>query len=198
MRKIWKPLVTAVVVGAMVFSGIAFAQTEEETPVTESPGYERLVEVMQDLIDNGTITIDQAEAVAEFLVENRPPRGERGPGGHIRRGVAEAAEYLGLEVSDVADALRDGQTLADIAVENGSSADALVTYLVGLAEDHLQEKVDAGDLTTEEMAERLAEAGDRITDMVNGELPERPEGPGGRGPGGRGFGPGPETGGESA
>jgi len=66
-------------------------------------------------------------------------------------------------------------------VANGSSADALIDHLAGLAEAHLDELVADGRITEEQKAEMLEHMTDRITDMVNGEI-ERPF-PGGPGMG---------------
>ena len=51
--------------------------TDDETEARLEPGV-RLRESLQELVDDGTLTSEQADTVATFLVENRP---ERRPGG---------------------------------------------------------------------------------------------------------------------
>ncbi len=75
---------------------------------------------------------------------------------------------------------------------NGSTAEALIDHLVGLAEAHLDELVADGRITAEEKADMLEHMTERITASVNGEI-ERPfmGGPGmGRGRHGGMGGPG--------
>ena len=67
--------------------GIVVEQDAEPTPPADdtrrAPGT-RLRETLQDLVEDGTLTSAQADAVTEHLVENRPDRGDRGH--HGRRG----------------------------------------------------------------------------------------------------------------
>ncbi len=57
-------------------------------------------------------------------------------------GIGEVADILGLEASEVADALRDGQSLAEIAEDNGVSRTDLVSQLVDAATERIEEFVD--------------------------------------------------------
>ena len=183
------------VVAALAMTGVALAQSDD-APTTdpaaaseETPIRSKIVEWLAPLVDDGTIDQSQAEAVADTLAEAlpRPP----GPMGHGIEGVREAADFLGLTPDDLVEALRNGQTLADLAVANGSTAEALIDHLVGLAEAHLDELVADGRITAEEKADMLAHMTERITASVNGEI-DRPfmGGPGmGHGRGGMG-GPG--------
>ena len=86
-------------------------------------------------MDEGTIDQGQAEAVADTLAEALPR--PHGPMGRGLEAVREAADFLGLTPEELGEAVRDGQTLAEIAVAKGSTADALIDHLAGLAEEHL-------------------------------------------------------------
>ena len=68
----------------------------------------------------------------------------------------------------------------------------MIAFLVSKVETHLDELVADERITQVEADERLAEAEEHITEMVNSEIPEPGEGPmgGGRGGRGPGFGPG--------
>ncbi|MEQ1872772.1 MAG: hypothetical protein ABL953_03510 [Ilumatobacteraceae bacterium] len=149
---------------------------------------ERLQEVLQPLVDDGTITQAQADAVIDALQAAGPKGGPGGPGrpGH-GPGFAIVAETLGLTEEEVRQAVTDGQTLAELAAANGSSVEELVDALLADIESKLDEKVAAGDLTQEEADAKLAEAEERVTEFVNNTKPPKgPRGPGG--PGGPGGG----------
>ena len=150
---------------------------------------ERLQEVLKPLVDDGTITQAQADAVIEALQAAAPKGGPGGPGrpGGRGPGIAVVAETLGLTEAEVRDAISNGQTLAQLAEANGSSAAALVDAILADVKTHVDEKVAAGDLTQEEADSRLAEAETRVTEFVNSTKPPQ-DGQGRRGPGGPGAG----------
>ena len=98
----------------------------------------------QPLVDDGTLTSEQADTVAAFLVENRPERRPRRLPGRSRRhgGTAvsgskrgEIADLFGLEPDDLRDLLRDGQSLADIATSHGVDVQTVIDTLVNAAKD---------------------------------------------------------------
>lgn len=150
---------------------------------------ERLQEVLQPLVDDGTITQAQADAVIDALQAAAPKGGPGGPGrpGGRGPGFAVVAETLGLTEEEVRQAVIDGQTLAELATANGSSAEALVDAILADIKSHMDEKVAAGDLTQEEADARLAEAEERVAEFVNNTKPpmgphKGPGGPGGNAP----------------
>ena len=147
---------------------------------------ERLQEVLKPLVDDGTITQAQADAVIEALQAAGPQGGPGRPGGR-GPGFAIVAETLGLTEAEVRDAISNGQTLAQLAEANGSSAAALVDAILADIKTHVYEKVAAGDLTQEAADARLAEAETRVTEFVNNTKPPQ------RGPGHPG-GPGADDG----
>ncbi len=135
----------------------------------------RLRETLQALVDDGTLTSEQADTVAAFLVENRPERDGhvgfpgrpgRGHGGFgIERG--EIAELFGLEPDALRDLLQDGQSLADVATAQGVDVQTVIDTLVNAAKEHLDQAVTNGRLTQEEADAKLVEITERITEMVN-------------------------------
>ncbi|MCE9620793.1 MAG: hypothetical protein K8R99_00435 [Actinomycetia bacterium] len=145
---------------------------------------ERLQEVLKPLVDDGTITQAQADAVIEALQAAGPQGGEGGHGGPGRQGrgpgFAVVAETLGLTEAEVRDAISNGQTLAQLAEAKGSSAAELVDAILADIKSHMDEKVAAGDLTQEEADAKLAEAETRVTEFVNNTKPPK-GGPGGPG-----------------
>lgn len=148
----------------------------------------RLQEVLQPLVDDGTLTQDQLDKVIAALDAAGPVgggHGGRGPGGP---GLATVAETLGMTEAEVKDAISNGQTLAQLAEAKGLTGQALIDALLVDVKAHLDEEVAAGEHTQEEADAKLAEATTRITEFVNNTDAAGPMGgdggPGGRGPGG--------------
>lgn len=186
-RKMAAAALTASLIGggaAAALTGLpaAIAQTATEAPAGERGGW--VTDALAPLVENNTITQAQADAVRQALLDAKPVRGGPGP---VRLEVV--AEAIGIDADDLRSALRDGQTIAEVAEANGVTADAVVAALVAALEEHLDERVAGGDMTQERADEILAEAPERITAVVNGEAPAGGRGPGFHGP--RGFGGGP-------
>ena len=151
---------------------------DDDSDVRPEPGV-RLREQLQELVDDGTLTSEQADTVAAFLVENRPervghggfPGGPNGPGrmgrGHFGIEGGAIAELFGLERDELRDLLRDGQSLADIATAEGVEVQTVIDTLVNATKEHLDEAVTNGRITQEEADAKLAEITERITEMVN-------------------------------
>ncbi|NND74582.1 MAG: hypothetical protein HKN44_06205 [Ilumatobacter sp.] len=149
--------------------------TTDEAP---EPG-EKLRELLQELVDGDTITADQADAVTAHLVENRPDRsdrpGHRGPGGRFgRAAVSEAVtDLLGIDGDDLRQQLRDGSTLADIAAANGVEVQALIDTLVDEAEARVATALESGKIDQTKADDITSQIEDKVTDLVNGERPQR-------------------------
>ena len=155
-------------------------QTDEVDPATDpvaEPGA-RLRDLLQPLVDDDTITAEQADAVATHLAENRPGPGEfgdrHGPGGRHRpglfgRGVASEAltDLLDIDAQELRQQLHDGATLAEIATAQGVEPQAVIDELVGELEERVNNAVENGRIDQAEADERLADAEAKITDMVN-------------------------------
>jgi hypothetical protein len=163
----------------------ALVQQTDETPTDDDirpdPGV-GLREMLQALVDDGTLTSEQADAVTAYLVENRPERGERGeegrhghPGRAFGRGVASEAltDLLGIDGEELRTQLRDGATLAEIAADQGVEVQAVIDELVAEVEERVTNAVENGRIDQTEADEKLAEAESRITDMVNNGRPDR-------------------------
>ena len=152
--------------------------TESDTTETEAQKdpAARLRESLQALVADGTLTSAQADAVAEHLAANLPD----GPGRFGRRHGGPpgfdgevVAGLLGIDVEALREALRSGQTIAEIAEANGVDPQTVIDALVDEASEHLELAVENGRLTEDEAAERLAEITERITERVNEGAPVR-------------------------
>jgi hypothetical protein len=146
---------------------------------------ERLREALQPLVADGTISAEQADAVTAHLVEQLPERGD-GPGrsGHDRpghrvgwfaAGVASEAltDLLGIDARELRTQLRDGTTLAEIAEAQGVDVSDVVDVLVAEVEERLDNAVERGRIDQERADRKLADATERITDLVTNGRPGR-------------------------
>lgn len=117
-------------------------------------------EALKGLVDDKTLTAEQADKVADTLSKEGPRAfGGFGKGGLMRGGGLlgvegpeadeAAAKVLGMSVEDLQAALRDGSTLADLAKKQGKDVDALVSALVAAAKERLATGVKAGKITQE-------------------------------------------------
>jgi hypothetical protein len=138
----------------------------------------RLRQALQPLVDDGTITAAQADAVATQLAESFPGRGghgrgHHGPGGGPAFDGEVLAGLLGIDVATLRTELQSGSTIAEIASAHGVDVQTVIDALVAEAKSHLDLSVSNGRLTQEEADAKLAELTERITDHVNNGRPRR-------------------------
>ena len=138
---------------------------------------------IEEAVDDGRLTEEQAERLEERLDENEVPflfglggfHGLHGHGfGFHGRGdgpgiLDEAAAYLDMTREELREALRDS-TLAEIAAERGKTVAGLVHALVATQVKRIDEAVDAGKLSDEQAAELKQELEERTEAFVDGEL----------------------------
>ena len=149
-----------------------------------------VADALSGLVEDGTLTQEQADAVEDALADARPHGAfgddhHRGGGWHA--GLSTVAEALGVSEDDLRGALEDGQTIAEVAEEQGVEVQDVVDAVVAAQQERLDEAVADGDLTQEEADEIAADVEERVTAFVNGEMPPLGDGMGhGPGPGGHG------------
>lgn len=138
--------------------------------------------VIDALVANSTERITELVNRDGGFPVHRDDRG--GPG--FGAGLDAAAEAIGISEDDLDTALRDGQTIAEVAEANGVDVQVVIDALVTEATARLDEAAQEGRIDAAEADERTADLTERITDLVNGEgLPGRPfGGPRSGGPGG--------------
>jgi hypothetical protein len=141
----------------------------------------RIAEVLQPLVDDGTLTQAQLDTVVQTLVDNMPRGGRGGRGDHGDRGgrgergkhLEAAATVLGMTADELRTELRSGKTIAQVAAEQGVDVQDVIDALVAGAKAHLDEEVASGEHTQAEADAKLAEITTRITDRVNNGKPDR-------------------------
>ncbi len=132
-----------------------------------------LTAVLQPLVDDGTITQAQMDAVVTALEAAGPIGGGHGGGPGGRHGMGGGASLdvvattLGITADDVRTALQSGTTLAELATQHGSTADALIAAIVADRTADINQAVTDGKLTQEEADTKLADLTTRVTDFVN-------------------------------
>ena len=160
------------------------------TPAARPDETTELQKVLQPLVDDGTITQAQADKVIAALAVARPEGGHKmgGRGGFGGFGLDAVATTLGITSADVRTALEGGQSLADLAVSKGKTAQDVIDAIVAESTTKINAEVTAKHLTQANADKILADLTTRVTDFVNNT-------PSADGPGmGRGFG-GPMMGG---
>jgi len=162
-------------------SDAASSTASGDTAEAKAPGA-WVTDALSGLVDDGTLTQAQADAVKAALEEARPaggPGGRGGPGmGHGRGpGLEAAAAALGIEASALRTELQAGKTIAEVAEANDVDVQKVIDAIVAEMSEHLAEAVENGRLTQAEADERSANAEERATALVNGERPERPDMP---------------------
>lgn len=148
----------------------------------------RLRVSLQPLVDAGTITAAQVDAVVAQLQSSMPMRADgegRGPGGRDARSGRGAGVFgraadprvlttlLGLNGAELMTQLRDGSTLAEIATAHGVEPQAVVDALVAEAKTHLDQAVIDGRIDQSEADQKLVDAMSRIAAMVDHGRPDR-------------------------
>ena len=170
-------LASALGLGGVV-AGVALAPVAATAATSSTAAVgdrlERVEDALSGLVSDGSITQEQADEVATTLDEALP-RGRGRFGGHGRggpgglRGLDTAATTLGAAEDELRAALQGGQSLADVAADQGVEQQVLVDALVAEAEEHLAEHAERKGLTDEQVAERSAEVRERVTALVEQE-----------------------------
>jgi hypothetical protein len=155
---------------------------------------QHLKDALAPLVQNGTITQSQADAVIKAIEAAEPkggPGAGRGHGGFpgfrgIGLGFDTAAKTIGISTQDLMKALASGQSVADVAKAHNVDPQKVIDALVADAKSKLDKAVAAGKLTQDEANQRLLKEAKVIGDLVNGTLPKMPFGFGHHGAGGTG------------
>ncbi len=157
------------------------------TPADRPDPAAHLADVLKPLVDNGTITQSQADAVAAALsADHQAHEGDHGKGGPGGMHSEVLAQALGMSDADLHTALESGKTIAQVAADQGVDVQVVVDALTAEMKNHIADEVTKGESTQAEADAKLADLTSHITDMVNNPRPaEGPGGPGGHGgPGG--------------
>ncbi|MDQ3248263.1 MAG: hypothetical protein M3Q45_03545 [Chloroflexota bacterium] len=90
-----------------------------------------------------------------------------GRGGWHGATLATLAETLNLSEADLRTALQAGQSVADVAAEQGVELDVVIATIVAEQTTNLAEAVTAGKLTQEEADARIAQLSENLPELLN-------------------------------
>ena len=162
------------VAGLIAVPAISGAQSTSSTASATAPANRpdpsvRMGESLKPLVDAGTITQAQADAVIAALVADMPQGGQHG--GKGGPGSEVVAQALDMTVDELHTAVDGGQTLAQVAESKGVNVQVVIDALVAERTNHINEEVTSGEITQAEADTKLADLTQRVTDMVNNPRP---------------------------
>jgi predicted DNA-binding protein (UPF0251 family) len=175
-------------------AGILGISVEEyDAAVEEAQG-----QVVDEALAEGWLTEEQAEMM-RWRLEQAPGGGMRGFGkGSLQLGgpvlgrwgddlLSVAAEQLDMTLTELLDALQDGNTIAGLAEEVGVEAQAIVDAYLESARDRVAEAVSEGRMTQVQADYYLEKLESRVTDQLDQAWENGRHGGGRRGSDGMGF-----------
>jgi hypothetical protein len=176
----------ALTVGSLLPASAVQTQEEEQQQAPAEDGtVERvwprqvLAAALAALVEDGTLTQAQADAVTAEVrerIEALPDR-PRGPRHRIvRAGLETSAETIGIEVAPLRDALRHGQSIAEVAQANGVDPQAVIDALVAGGNAAIDEAVANGRIDDERAAELRAGLAEHAEHFVNRTFPADDDG----------------------
>ncbi len=135
-------------------------------------------ERVNGLVDEGALKQEQADELLASLetiytdivngdLPLRPNRPNRIETVMARAVLRAASEQTGLEVSEIAEKLKTGSTLADVLTANGVDVTAFIDGLVAKAEARLDQAVQIGRITQARADELLDALRHRLTERIN-------------------------------
>ena len=116
--------------------------------------------------------VAQDAGFEQVQLENEDGENE-GRRGRRSQVLGTAAEFLDVDASEIREDLQDGATLAEVVEAAGFDVDDLVAEIVANVEERLDDKVEAGDITEDEAAEKLEAKSEKIENKINGIETER-------------------------
>jgi len=167
MRKAIIGLAIFALVAGVALAAVSLGETpsaiaqETEDQVFNQP----FDDVLDGLVDDGVITADQRDKIAAAFEERLVRFGK-----DLRATphLDTVAGVLGIDVDDLAQQLKDGSTIADVA---GDKTDEVIAALVAEHETRIDEAVAAGKFTGERAEEVRAALTEQVTALVNGDHP---------------------------
>ena len=164
-------------VKAALQEGQTVAELAEEQGVELESVVDAVLAAAEEKFDEHLVVLE--EKLLEHFTSGfpRPPQSGRG-GRADKRGpqLGILAEALGLSADEVKAALQAGQTVAELAAEQGVELESVVDVVLAEAEEKLMQAVDAGHLTAEEVDEKLVQLEEHIREHFTEGFPIPPQG----------------------
>jgi LysM repeat protein len=149
--------------------GISVDQLKQALTTTDQ-------QMLDQAVADGKITQAEADKIKAKIASGDVPffpfmgRHGRGPG--FGRGlggdlVKQTADFLGIDRQTVMDALKNNETLAQIAQDHGKTADELSGYVYDQLKSNLDQAVQNNKVTQDREDNILSNAKDRINSAIN-------------------------------
>ena len=137
-----------------------------------SPVVQRFETILQGLVERGTISQEQAQAVldeAKPLLQDLAPRqGHQNRGLNPKMFIAATVETLGLERDAVISQIKEGSTLAEVIEANGATVDAVIDFMAQRIAEKLDQAVADGKISADQATEKLASFRERAASFLTG------------------------------
>ncbi len=182
-------------------SGKTLAELAEDQGLSRDEFVAAIVDSITEAVDKGVeegaIDADRAAEMLADLPDRVDEMIDKGPGELHRHGPRhhrggpglqgaseEVQGLLGLSAEEMRSALAEGQSLADLAQQQGVSIDALTDVLIAGAEERIDAAVADGKID----ADRAEEMRDRLEEMIDDAINREFDGEARGGPGRHGHG----------
>jgi hypothetical protein len=124
-------------------------------------------DVLDGLVQNGTITQEQEDAIVQAFQDARPDHGGRlGVRARAIGGAVKvAADTIGVSVEDLKTALQSGKSIADVANEHSVDPATVVQAIIDAGNARIDAAVTSGKLPQDRadaLKARLAKGADQI------------------------------------
>lgn len=153
----------------------------------EKPKKDGIKEILDRLVQNGTITQAQAEAILKAFKEagerkDKESDRDREGAAFLKRLLGgmlhPATEYIGLPKEAVGGQLKAGKSLGEIAdTRPGKSRDGLISYVVAALSTQLDKAVAEGKISKERADEAKSHLTERVTKFVDHKRERKPAPP---------------------
>ncbi|MEM7538532.1 MAG: serine protease [Chloroflexota bacterium] len=167
-----------------IYSGTTIAELATQQNVELQPIIDAIVaadtEFTNQLVASGFMTQEEADEWIATLPENVTNFvNESWTGGGFFEEeyvdwYAVAAETIGVTVEDIWNAEENGQSIADVAAENGIEASVVISAIVTAEIAYIDGLVTNGSISEEDAAEWKAEVPTYVSDFVNNEWTSGP------------------------
>jgi hypothetical protein len=130
---------------------------------------------LDSAVADGKLTQEQADNIAARSAQGLADMMDRAPvaaGGHAVKGfggggISTAAATIGIEVQELVDAVRAGQTIADVATANGVAPQSVIDALLAEINTRIDQAAADGKIPAERAQQMKERALERTTRFVN-------------------------------
>ena len=168
------PLLTVALLGGVAAAALqpqdVRTAAHPERVERAKPPLPKLEEVLDKLVLDGKITATQREAILAAVQQAAHAEEQKRPfnwKGHLEAYLKTSATFLGMTETDLRTALRAGKSLAEIALSQSKTREALVAAISAPALAKVDEALTAAKITAEQAATaktQIAEAAGKLVD----------------------------------